>query len=283
MKALQGGTSETFENQFKRRVKIKVMGEIVHIIDIKPKILKSTTPILIAPGWANTPIVFKDSLKGLSKLGRRVITVDHSKIGQNIKLIDNYSEAELRKALSIIAALDKLGISKIDAVGYSEGGINVVLAASLSPQRFRNIILLNPAGMIGKTSFFELFKRFSIDIVKTSVASIINPPIKNNVDKSVKSFLNYFIANPARALKECMEISKTDIRKKIKELKSKGIGISVIHSLSDEVFPIKQDHIKKYSIDKFYTIQGNHVGIISHPEKYIGLIIEALNYYENKK
>ena len=60
----------------------------------------------------------------------------------------DYPDAELRKAAALIQVCNAKGIAQVDVVAHSEGAMYVAIAATLRPERFRNLVFIAPAGML---------------------------------------------------------------------------------------------------------------------------------------
>ena len=256
-------------------------------IDIKPEKEKSPVPVLVAPGWAMTPKILGKSLEGLASKGRRVLSLAHSRESILDKSQRGHHLVELQKAfalLSIIENLEKEGIEKVDAVAYSEGGINVSIAASEFPEKFRNIVYFAPAGIMGKDSFPKLLGRFNAESIKTALGAITKPETRKPVLVQLTELLKY-IKNVPLSVREAIAISQADILQMMEDLKKMGIGISVIHGVDDKIFPMEkvQKNISKQHTDGFYSVKGGHHEIFLHPEKYMGVVEKALTALEKKR
>lgn len=62
-------------------------------------------------------------------------------------------EIDAFQALDLIEALDKAGVTSVDALGESRGAIRLVIALAQHPDRFRNVLLVHPAGQDNRNSF----------------------------------------------------------------------------------------------------------------------------------
>ena len=156
--------SSSFEVRYAHKEQFNINGATVESVDIKPENPKSETPVLVAPGFAATMDSFKPGMKVLMESERRVISLDHPRRGGTIP--DSFNEEveknpseELRKAHTILGLLEQKNLEKVDVVAHSEAAVNVCIAAMLHPEKFRNIVLYNPAGLIGNDSLFRLVKR----------------------------------------------------------------------------------------------------------------------------
>lgn len=261
----------------------------VEVVDIKPEEVKTETPVTVAPGWGNTPENLKEFLISLAQRNRRVLSVSHSRQEHGIKGViepknDSHDLEEIHKALTIISTLREKGIDRTDAIGYSEGGINLLIAAQYDPERFRNIVLANPAGMIGKDNIFDLAKRFIAEMNSGTKDLLVKPEIRKPIAIFLKEISNYIAKNPLKTYREVKAISEGDIRGLLKELREKGVGISIIHGVDDRVFPMDkvQQNITTEHADGFYSIKGGHAEIFLHPEKITTVADEALDALEKR-
>lgn len=257
-----------FEEEFAKREYFETAGGIAETADVVPEKLKDEPPIFLVPGWACNIELYKDSLEALVKAGRRVLTINHPRRGGDMEVRSSeeerrkYPEGKLRKALDILSVMDQKNIKQADAIAHSEGAINLIIAAALHPEKFRNIVLYAPAGLIGKDTFSRLAKGFAAQSKRPD--SLFNMPIteKEKADgkQVLDSLISYLKGNPLRGLKEAVEISGFQIHEMIRYLHEKGIGILVASGFEDPVFPTNR--MKKIAtfdkIDGFLTLPGGH-------------------------
>jgi len=273
----------------------------LQIIDIVPEKEKYPVPVLVAPGWATTPKDLENFSKLLSKKGRRVLSFSHAReniVGGPLSLLHSkkevtkemieekkeYSFEEIQKAFSLLEVLESKNIEKADVVAHSEAGINVSIAASEYPEKFRNIIYVNPAGMIGEDKLPKLIGRFASESIKSALGSFFKSETKESIKTQWKESLNYIIKNIPLSWKETVAISKSDVGEMLKSLKEKGIGVSIVHGEEDKVFPIEKMKKETGQIaDNFISYKGDHFDIILEPEKVTDLIDNALVSAEDKK
>ena len=159
-----------FYSQFSQREMLDpkmVNNANVSIVDVSPETPKTEIPLLLAPGFSEGPLTLEPNMRYFSGWGRRVVTYD-APYGVNIEPEKEPSQNspdsahtayELGKARTIDLVMEQRGITKTDGVGHSEGCINLVIAALKHPERFRNLILVNPGGMVGNTKLEELAGR----------------------------------------------------------------------------------------------------------------------------
>ncbi len=280
-----------FFEQWEHPDRFHFEGTEVFAYDIKPEHQKTDTPVAFLPGFGGTPLLFKKDIDMLVENERRVISIDalHGVPHQISKEERrDLPDAELRKVAALLNTLDAKDVKKVDGVGNSEGSMVLVLAAVLYPERFRNLVLEQPAGLMGEDTPLRLGARFETDIIKSEIEAArkkiprpphgITPPQKEISDLSLK---NLYLA-----LQEIRAMAKTKLPELLIELKNRGIGISIIHGAHDRAFPMErvQKMVKANMIDGFYSVRGKHAEVRPEEEKqaYTELVEYALAAMERK-
>jgi hypothetical protein len=106
---------------------------------------------------------------------------------------------------------------------------------------------------------------------------------------------------PFSSLSSILAISTMDVREMLKDIKSNGIGVAVIATTDDELFPIKKmagdfkpdplsingegDVIPELTaehVDGFLALRGKHASYLDHPEKFSMAIDQTLDALEVK-
>ncbi|MCK9351434.1 MAG: alpha/beta fold hydrolase [Candidatus Paceibacterota bacterium] len=278
------------EDQFSRPKRIRVGTEDVDVYDVSPENTKTDIPTVFAPGFSGTPMFHQQNIIELAKAGRRIISVDSPHGLKNHMVPEEkngeYSNVELAKLSAVIEALKELQIDKTDVVGHSEGGLYMALAAYLYPERFRNMVLVCPAGMIGKDNLFELVKRNTekLSAQRQSESARTDEDRLAEPLRDSRIPLNVLLSNIPRSLSSAKAISESDIIDMLKELKQKGINVSVVHGVDDKVFPMErvQRETDADTVTGFYSVQGGHNDIYLTPKQYTAAIDAALDALENK-
>lgn len=244
--------------------------------------IKDEVPILFAPGWSNTQFGLRQTLEILSEVTRRkVVSLSHSRKVANIKSQAEYPKEEVQKAQALLDVIEKLGCEKVDGIGYSEGAFNLLIAATLSPDKFRNIVLLEPSGMVGRETVGNIMKNLCMEGI-TILPSVIRSPRQIiSATKVVIDLLVYCAKNPALAFREVNAVCRADLSLLIKALHGKGKKVFVVHGINDKVIPFQKviKHIDKDGLKNFmklYCVAGGHVDIILQPERCIGIISKIL-------
>jgi pimeloyl-ACP methyl ester carboxylesterase len=275
-----------FDEQFSKKETIQTSAGLTEVVDVKPIHDKDSVPVLLAPGWSETYQTNKQGLRTVHDQDRRGLTLSHPRTGANIKGEEpDYPMAEIRKMQATIGVLSTKGIDKADVIAHSEGAINTIIAASLYPERFRNLVLVNPAGLIGEDRLDKLSGRFMSFLAKESAQIVKSPhergPLLNLAVQSAK----YIAANPKRTIEEAAAITDTEILELIDNLHKDGIGISVVAGVDDPLFPINKItevlSSNREAIDGFYSVKGGHNKIISD-QRYMEAALNALDGLKNK-
>ncbi len=289
---------ETFEQQFAKREFIKVAGGTAEVIDVKPETQKDEVPVLFAPSWACDLSVYEPTFKKITEEHRRVVSLNHPRIGNNreesktelgVEPTKEITESpeQLRKALNLLGVMKEKGLERVDVVTHSEGAINTVFAALMNPEKFRNIVFFAPAGVIGEDTFSRLLKGFAGQGKRAdSMKDIeVTPDEKLVAARAGKSVLKYAAKNPLRGLKETLEISRSQIHEMLRYLHEQGIGIVLMCTIDDPVFPMEnvQGTVKGDMVDGFLSLVGGHGEIGNHPEMFIPVVQKMIDALEAKK
>lgn len=288
--------------------------------DFQPVRNAGNIPITIFTGMGSGPGVVERVVHAFAEGGgnpdnsRRTIVAFPNKHGGSNEEI---KESELgidfklpkeivRKAQAYLAVLRSRGISEKDktaAVGHSEGGLVLVVAALIAPELFSNIVLLDAAGMVKKHSLLTLMRRQFAENGRLAArrATSQDQTFQDALDVSGKVFMNHIRRSRLRFLEELRAVSGTEIHQIIKILHRKGIGITLVQCTEDNVFPMNefQEAAKTFvlsgersveyfplpplGIDGAYTIKGNHNEILYDPERYARVIEAILTAMEKKQ
>ena len=271
-------------------------GSKVEIVDIDPQEKKTDMPLLVIPGWAATVEVHKENAKIFSELGRRTITIS-SPHGIETKQEGDIPLAELRKAMAITKVIEEKRLEQVDVVTHSEGALFTTIAALRNPERFRSIVFVSPAGLIGEDSFWELTKRFSSDLLQQwkdrkkspERNTQINTQIKTALIEALKTF-----RSPKKSLDEIKAIANTQIQENLRELRRQGVKVIIIHPVGDKVLPMErmQKMVTGEMVDGFISagdakqtggVAETHNAWYLTPQQYTKAVNSILTSLETKK
>jgi len=273
--------SETPISATFRKEKIRRVAGDLEVTDLFPETLKDEVPIIIIPGWGETPATHKDTLNTIATLGRRAIAIKIPRLG-GARSEGGYPRSEYNKALALIDTLNKKGLRKVDLIAHSEGAIQAIIAALNNPERFRGIVFVDPAGLTGKDSTVKLATRFVSMLAKDARRMVKAPGDKKvNMLRAAAEATKYFLSNPPRGVQEANAVSAADIYEMLTVLKEVGIKVAIIHGVDDSIFPMKkllETALERDGVETmgFYAVKGDHREISVHPEKYAALAVNAL-------
>ena len=270
----------------------------VKVIDILPERFSDSTPIMLAPGWSEDPSAYKDSIKLMSGEGRRVLSVRYP--WRVSKAEDSgFPQVELQKAKLLLDVLHAKGIRRADVIAHSEGAINALIAAMIEPSMFRNITLDKPAGLSGKGSKIGLINRF-LSLMKQETK--LRPWLSTDPNAALASGLRvarYIAENPMKVLKELDVLTSYEITELMRDLKGRGIMISVIAGVDDPLFPAGEQVealLKKFKrreetpLEGYYSVRDHdlkrdfgHNALSLYPDRHTALALNALDNLQWKR
>jgi len=252
--------------------------------EIQPAEKVSEVPVLVAGGWSEDTRSLEDVGQEIAERGRTAILVDHARHGGRSEDETDFPVEIAHKANTLLESLNELDIEQSDVIAHSEGALNAVLAARLNPDKFRNLILVAPAGMIGKDSILNLAGRFSKKIVRGWTKDFIeNPKAAYRLNTGTPVYVG---KNPAKAFREIQHLASCTIDEVLSDLMEAGINVSVIQSDSDQVFPADRidQHIKLgENVDRYASIideKAGHDDLIIHPERTTRAAIQMIENFE---
>jgi len=301
--AVMARNLDSFDEQWMSPEMLTITDEQFALYDVRPSEAKSEYPVTVIPGWNATPETWKNNIREIVAAGRRAVSIDAAH-GSEITINADTSEAELRRMSAVVSALDHLRIQKSDLVGHSNGGLDALLLAHSFPERFRNIVLINPAGLIGSDSFIKLVGRFAKEKASTTFQAIKEGTNEENIRINKigsRSMLN----SPRWSFKEVQSLANADVVELLREVKQKGVKIVIIHGPDDPVFPFErmssqlseQKTIKDRLgenrpgeggailelVDGVYSVRGGHQTFVAKASEYTRIIDMALTALESEK
>lgn len=276
----------SFEEQFARREKFSFPEGSVKVVDVWPDELKDDTSILIAPGWTENYDPYRRSLRVVSETGRRTLSFDYSRLGGKVGNETEYPLAEVRKAKQILNVLTAKGIDRVDVIAHSEGAINALIAATIDPSKFRNIVLDRPMGMVGPDNLGDLARRWFENRKREGAERSKDPEDPTSKKRVMRRTISYITKNPKRAWDEIRAMEHTDTLLLLKELEGRGILFSLIAGVDDLMSPVDRQlahaHVP-WPVEGYYSVVGTHNVISIRSESYIGLALNALDGLQRKR
>jgi pimeloyl-ACP methyl ester carboxylesterase len=271
------------EAQFETQEVLEIGNEKLGVIDITPEELKTTTPTVFLPGWGATPRGYKENILGLARLKRRVLSLDapHGITAHTPEIADKAKipDAALRKISALFKLLEYKGLERVNIVAHSEAGLYTTFAATLYPEKFKNIVLVNPAGLTSEDSPLRALNGFRLELANYLARNVKSAPLRDRMLKVARDAASVIMLNPRLSLEEALSTIRTQVNDELKALKKQGVRVSLIHGVDDNLFPppMIQNSATADQFAGVYSVAGGHTGLIEEPEQYTRLIDEALS------
>lgn len=239
-------------------------------IHVKPEKIQNT-PIVYAIGWGTDTTMHLPPMKSLAGKGFDVWSVNPPRKGSSRRSQEELpsTEIESNKANSVVSLLKHLhesGVEQVDMVAHSEGAIYASLAALKALEipgaaKVRSIILVEPAGLMGKDSVVKLASRFA----RQAFGNVIRNP--NLYVRNRKSGRGIFSLRTS--VHEALAIAEANLSDLLKILTENGIKIGIIGGNFDSVFPAREivDTLQTGNLNiPFSTLDIRHNGIYAESE-----------------
>ena|SRR3989344_1471490 len=276
----------TFSEQFSKREKLQTTGGVIKLADVVPEHLIDSVPKIILPGWGATDRSYHGLLRAIYQSGSRGICLSSDRRGESIEGQADYSIANVRKIQGLIGVMSLKGIERADFVGHSEGALIAVLAATLYPQKFRNMVLVAPAGLAGTQSKLELAGRLAAMVNQSTVDALTRAGQMLPFLVNSREVIKYFFPNPKLGYAEFKAVSTSDVVSLLQGLHEKGIGISVVAGRNEPVFSLdklkRTLNVQPHVVDHLYSAAGGHNALILN-ESYCRVLVRALADMGKKK
>ena len=307
----ESARSATFEDQWAHPTELQFGNERADLYDVKPEEVKRETPLMIVPGWGATPERFKENIRTVVSAGRRALSVDSPHgVSHDIEVpayMEQVPETELRRIAAFMEGLNVAGVDKTSAVGHSQGGLDLALAAAMYPERFRAIALVDPAGMIGSDTMLPLAARFTWDQIKALIGSARDGTLKERL-RITSEATPILMGHPKQSWDQVRTLASANIMQLLGYIKSQGVGIVVIHGVDDAAFPMQRvqgqteatiregagkgleqrsperiDKIAEEFLDGFVSVKGTHNDFVVHAPEYTRIAEGLLTAIEDKQ
>lgn len=290
METVQSGhdNSSSFEQQYRKQVKLNSLEGSVDITDISPPEITNPTPILLVPGWSENAATYKKSLRVIYEEKRKAVTVGNFKKDEEVSRSGEELDVEVLKAQLLLDTLSHKGFPQVDVIAHSEGAINALVAAMLEPSHFRNIVLDKPAGFIGFDTRAQLMGRFVKLLIQEAVLRPKSLTDPTGAARAALRTARYCAENPKRVIEEMDALTSYDISDLISLLKDRGVMVSVISGVDDPLFPVRRqvENMRNAGvpqIEGYYSVVGGHNELSIHPEKHTALAVNALDSLQRRR
>ncbi|MCX6735624.1 MAG: hypothetical protein NTZ13_00900 [Candidatus Parcubacteria bacterium] len=240
---------------------------------------KSDVPVLVIFGWgARSLEQYKKPLSSLSKT--RIVLGINTVFGASP--LPRSSDTYKQKAYLLLGELVSHGITKVDVIACSEGAIISALAGSISPEMFRNIIFVNPAGFGAPRSTGEFIFAYVKELFSGVKEALVQKTFWKKTFRVCNGTIRRFLTHPRRSFLEASGIAGADVRQDLIFLKNKGIRLSLLLAKEDSLFPPKK--VRSDTEDNLFVeireSEGRHSSFIFNETD---TVVEMLSVLENQK
>lgn len=306
------------EEQFAHPMEVIIPGatghdEIMKVYDVIPLEPKSDVPVMMVPGWTGTAEGMRENILTMAeKYRRRTLIVDAPRGITPGKFPAGYPPVEARSGAALMKAIELKQLDHVDAVSHSKGGIFLVGAATVYPEKFRNLVLVSPPGLMGKDGWLRLLTSFSRDIYEQYSRLKHDPKGMTKLKQVFRQIIDALKTDPDITISGVQAIIRSHLEPLLINLKEQGHGIIIISPIDDLEFPTKRmagsvirpgdeknlaitkpgivtkDMVHGlWSVSGFKDQQGNRVKghhniMFEQPEQFSGIIDQALTLLENQ-
>jgi len=239
--------------------------------------------VVLLHGWTgNADINFFPAYQELAQR-YSVIALDHRGHGRGLRTSDRFTLEDC--ADDAIAVLDRLGVSKVTAVGYSMGGPIAMLMNKRHPNRVNALVLCATAlewrATRNERARWKIGRVISPLFRMLSTPRIINRVVKRSIPRSspVASLRPWLVSEIRRNDSWTMNqagraLSKHDARPWAGSL---GVRTACIVTEHDSlVSPHKQHALASATNATVIPVQGDHLVMWQLPDVFTAAVVDAI-------
>ena len=239
--------------------------------------------VVLLHGWTgNADINFFPAYQELAQR-YSVIALDHRGHGRGLRTSDRFTLEDC--ADDAIAVLDRLGVSKVTAVGYSMGGPIAMLMNKRHPNRVNALVLCATAlewrATRNERARWRIGRVISPLFRMLSTPRIINRVVKRSIPRSspVASLRPWLVSEIRRNDSWTMNqagraLSKHDARPWAGSL---GVRTACIVTEHDSlVSPHKQHALASATNATVIPVQGDHLVMWQLPDVFTAAVVDAI-------
>ncbi|MGH2604268.1 MAG: alpha/beta fold hydrolase, partial [Dehalococcoidia bacterium] len=192
----------------------------------------------------------------------------------------------VRKAQVLIGGLAQAGHRRVDIVAHSEGALGAVIAAAHYPHRVRNMVLVDPGGMIVNDRWHQLAGRFAAMLAQCVIEAAGNAAERRALVWATINPALYTATHPRRAVAQVEALVRWHSLDLLSRLHEAGVGIVVFEGVDNCIFPMRRagpfvrDGVPL--LDGFYAVRGGHAKLLGDA-RYAGAILDALDLLRDRQ
>ncbi|MCA9358832.1 hypothetical protein KC926_01350 [Candidatus Kaiserbacteria bacterium] len=241
---------------------------------------KTDVPVMIFPGWTGGSETYAVNMDAFATEGRSSVMVELLE-----DQLDSDIQHNLKCAFEYNNVINGSNLEKIDAVGYSEGALNLIVAAILNPEKFNNIVLISPVGLSDNVSKTDLAVNFSREVVSGFFDWLKTEKGREMMMGVSKSVIGRLVGSPIKSWKQVLGMTNVNLVEELKALREQGVGVSIVHGVNDKL--ISTDDMQKLlnqeAIDDLHLFEGSHPDFLFKAEECTKIVDDALDKLSAKK
>jgi pimeloyl-ACP methyl ester carboxylesterase len=250
------------------------------VVEVIPRRRGDPVPLVLLPGWGQTARTYALPLRTFAERGRYVVSLFKPARGRSIIGQTDFPPEEVRKAQGLIGVIARLQQEQVDLVAHSEGALSAVIATALYPQRVRNLILVDPAGLIARDRWYRLAGRFGQMIVQCALEAATNADERRALVWAMLNPTIFALTHPLRAMAQIVALARWHSLDLLAELRGSEVGVVVITGVDNRVFPIDQAgplvREGERLVDGFHTVRGGHAKLLGDA-RYADAVLDAID------
>jgi pimeloyl-ACP methyl ester carboxylesterase len=263
-----------------RYPRLRTSGGVAVGVEILPRARRDPVPLVFLPGWGQTARTYALPLRTFAARGRYVVSMFQPARGRPIVGQSDLPPEEVRKAQGVIGVLARLRQERVDLVAHSEGALAAVIATALYPQRVRNLVLVDPAGLIVRDRWYRLAGRFGQMIVQCTLEAATNADERRALVWAMLNPTVYALTHPLRALAQIGALTRWHSLDLLRGLRDSEVGVVMITGVDNRVFPIDQAgplvHEGVSLVDGFHAVRGGHAKLLGDA-RYAAAVLDAID------
>ena len=242
-----------------------------------------TPTVVLLHGWTgNADINFFPAYQELAQR-YSVIALDHRGHGRGLRTSERFTLEDC--ADDAIAVLDRLGVSKVTAVGYSMGGPIAMLMNKRHPNRVNALVLCATAlewrATRNERARWKIGRVISPLFRMLSTPRIINRVVKRSIPRSspVASLRPWLVSEIRRNDSWTMNQAGRALSKHDARPWAGSLGVRTVCIVTERdslVSPHKQHALASATNATVIPVQGDHLVMWQLPDVFTAAVVDAI-------
>lgn len=246
------------------------------------------TEVVLVPGWGKSPQSYRGIIEGLKRAGKRVIAYTPSAVDDVNETKGRFPLPQQSRASAILALLAEQSNEPVDVVAHSEGCLNVLIAAQIAPNAFKNFVMHGPPGF-STESYARILYRALLNARDNAIvaASVYGAEQERYAQKvaDIQAWVRArrYAVGWVACLTEAMYPGRTSIVDVAQGLHQLGHRIAVVIARNDAMIsrePFASSAAPHLGISRVIHVHGNHDVVCISPAESTRVTLETLSAFE---